>query len=407
MKWFAWVLAVSILLGTPLVLIVAGTPDQLGTDPLQVAAQVAYITIAPIFALTSAIILSQQPKNMVGWTLMGIALGFVISIVADVSASALSPYPADSWYVAMFPDQAHGFLSPDVVDGWLVTRALLASFSWILFVFPLFHLLMTFPTGRLLSPRWRILAGLEGLMMLTMIFLGTFSAQVGVEGSWAVPNPIGFISVNIFDGPFDTVWSFGLLVLTVAGPTAMVLRYRRAGTVERLQIKWLLYAVGLFALVYGGSAVQSGDSGSLFDLMFPISVAVIGIAIAMAVLRYRLYEIDRIISRTVGYVLVIGFLAMVYVTGAVWLPTRLGGDSPLFVAGSTLAVAALFNPVRRRLLHWVDRRFYRTRYNAERVVDGFVDSLRNRTDLDGLAAEWVAAVTETMQPASIGIWVRG
>lgn len=407
MKWFAWVLAVSILLGTPLVLIVAGTPDPLGTDPFQVAAQLAYIAIAPIFALTSAIILSQQPKNMVGWTLMGIALGFVISIVADVSASALSPYPADSWYVAMFPDQAHGFLSPDVVDGWLVTRALLASFSWILFVFPLFHLLMTFPTGRLLSPRWRILAGLEGLMMLTMIFLGTFSAQVGVEGSWAVPNPIGFISVNIFDGPFDTVWSFGLLVLTVAGPTAMVLRYRRAGTVERLQIKWLLYAVGLFALVYGGSAVQSGDSGSLFDLMFPISVAVIGIAIAMAVLRYRLYEIDRIISRTVGYVLVIGFLAMVYVTGAVWLPTRLGGDSPLFVAGSTLAVAALFNPVRRRLLHWVDRRFYRTRYNAERVVDGFVDSLRNRTDLDGLAAEWVAAVTETMQPASIGIWVRG
>ncbi|MGA7228940.1 MAG: hypothetical protein WBZ45_12105 [Acidimicrobiia bacterium] len=407
MKWFAWLLAVSILLGTPLVLIVAGTPDPLGTDPFQVAAQLAYIAIAPIFALTSAIILSQQPKNMVGWTLMGIALGFVISIVADVSASALSPYPADSWYVDMFPDQAHGFLSPDVVDGWLVTRALLASFSWILFVFPLFHLLMTFPTGRLLSPRWRILAGLEGLMMLTMIFLGTFSAQVGAEGSWAVPNPIGFISVNIFDGPFDTVWSFGLLVLTVAGPTAMVLRYRRAGTVERLQIKWLLYAVGLFALVYGGSAVQSGDSGSLFDLMFPISVAVIGIAIAMAVLRYRLYEIDRIISRTVGYVLVIGFLAMVYVTGAVWLPTRLGGDSPLFVAGSTLAVAALFNPVRRRLLHWVDRRFYRTRYNAERVVDGFVDSLRNRTDLDGLAAEWVAAVTETMQPASIGIWVRG
>ncbi len=130
------------------------------------------------------------------------------------------------------------------------------------------------------------------------------------------------------------------------------------------------------------------------------------LAIAVAVFRYRLFEIDRIISRTVGYVLVIGLLVVVYAAGAAWLPTRLGGESPLFVAGSTLAVAALFNPVRRRLLHWVDRKFYRTRYDAERVVDGFVASLKDRTDLNGLADEWVTAVTETMRPASIGIWVR-
>ncbi|MFZ0626942.1 MAG: hypothetical protein WAN34_10650 [Acidimicrobiia bacterium] len=407
MKLLAWGFAVVILIAAPLFLIVAGGQGQLGTDPIQVVAQVSYVAIAPIFALTAAAILSRQPKNMVGWILMAIASGFVIAIIADVSASAPQPYPIDSWYVAMFPDRPHGFLAPGVANGWLLIGVSLASWSWILFVFPLFHLLMTFPTGRLLSRRWIPLAVLEIAMMSTMFLVGTFSTELGVVGSWEVSNPIGFISVNPFSGAFNTVWDIGLLVLTLGGPLAMVLRYRRAGTVERLQIKWLLYAVALFALVYGVTAVQSGNSGSFFDILFPVSVAGIGIAIAMAVLRYRLYEIDRIISRTVGYVLVISSLAMVYVTGAVWLPTRLGGDSPLFVAGSTLAVAALFNPVRRRLLHWVDRRFYRTRYDAERVVEGFVDSLRNRTDLEGLATEWVAAVTETMQPASIGIWVRG
>jgi hypothetical protein len=131
------------------------------------------------------------------------------------------------------------------------------------------------------------------------------------------------------------------------------------------------------------------------------------IAIGIAVFRYRLFEVDRFISRTVSYALVVGFLAAVFVAGVTWIPNALGlGDSPLLVAASTLAVAAIFNPLRRQTQVWVDRRFNRSHYDAERVMESFAGSLQTRVDPDGVMDDLVDVVSEAMQPESVGAWVR-
>jgi hypothetical protein len=200
----------------------------------------------------------------------------------------------------------------------------------------------------------------------------------------------------------------GLLVGAVAAIVSFVVRWHRSTGVERLQLRWLVPAFLVF--VVGTLAEFGGGQDSLFaDVVFPLGLVLVPFAIAVAILRYRLYEIDRIISRTVGYVLVVGVLGAVLVLGTVWLPSLvLAGDEvpSWFVAGSTLAVAALFNPVRRRVLSWVDRRFYRSRYDAERVAEGFAARLRDEVDVHRLTNDWASVVTETMQPASVSVWVR-
>jgi hypothetical protein len=143
--------------------------------------------------------------------------------------------------------------------------------------------------------------------------------------------------------------------------------------------------------------------GSVFNFVFSLLVAG---AVTLAVLRYRLYEIDRLISRTVTYTVLAVVLAIVYGFGAVWLPSRVVGEqTPLFVAGSTLAVAALFNPLRRRVMRWVDRRFNRSSYDAEQIADAFAVRLRDEVDPERLADEWATTVVRALQPSSIGVWL--
>jgi hypothetical protein len=144
----------------------------------------------------------------------------------------------------------------------------------------------------------------------------------------------------------------------------------------------------------------------LVDIWVTVSITAIPIAATLAVLRYRLYDIDRIISRTVTYAIVIVLLALVYALGVTGLTSLLDTDSPLVVAGSTLAVAALFNPLRRRVQRGVDHRFNRTRYDAEQVVARFTGSLRDEVDPDRVTDGWVSVVNDTMHPASAGVWVR-
>jgi hypothetical protein len=157
---------------------------------------------------------------------------------------------------------------------------------------------------------------------------------------------------------------------------------------------------GVLSVVGQGVGVDLGWAWSL-------AVATIPVAVTMAITRHRLYDIDRLFSRTLSYALVVGFLGLVFATGVVWLPSALDiGDTPLVVAGTTLAVAALFNPVRRRVQAGVDRRFNRSRYDAERVVEGFTWSLRDEVDPERVMDGWMSVVGQTMQPAAAGAWVR-
>jgi hypothetical protein len=371
----------------------AASRGEFGSTLTNVLALTSYAVAMVAFVLSGALIVSRQPRNVIGWLLMIPGLSLPISELAT------------QWLIAMDPP-------PQSADLWLWLALWFISWSWVLLIFPLFHLLLTFPNGRFLSTRWRWVGWLEGAMVATMVGLATFgdplTLDVEEETLWTVPNPIGFLTNSQFiESFFGVVWTPLLLLVTVASVAAFVVRFRTGSYEERHQLKWPLGAVALFGVVYGSTALASTfTTGGLGDLVFGLSLAGLPVAVAVAVLRYRLYEIDRIISRTVGYLLVVGLLGALFFGAVTALGSVFSAESPLAVAGSTLAVAALFNPLRRRVQEWVDRRFNRARYDAQRVMERFAGSLQGQLDHDGVVDGWVGVVAETMQPASVAVWVR-
>ena len=255
--------------------------------------------------------MSRQPRNIVGWLLMipGLAL----------PASTL----ATNWLGSMPPPQQV------TAPMWLVIWAL--SWSWILLIFPIFHLLLTFPDGRLLSPRWRWAVALEVAMVAVFVGFTAFTQSLNVLVNdisvWTVPNPIGFLPNNLFDAALGRIWGFGLLAMTIASGAAVVLRFRRGSTMVRQQLKWPVLAVVLFGAVYGGSTVYPGLVGD-GSILFGVSLAGIPISVAIAVLRYRLYAIDHIISRTVSWAVITAVLVAVFVGGVLGLQAALVGGHP-------------------------------------------------------------------------------
>jgi hypothetical protein len=168
--------------------------------------------------------------------------------------------------------------------------------------------------------------------------------------------------------------------------------------------------IAIWALVYAavGLPLRDTAAGQIWSSwMTGILPALLAVSIAVAVTRYGLYEIDRLVNRTIVYTIVVGLLGLVVAAGAVWLPSLLPGDSSgVAVAASTLAVAALFTPLRKRTQRFVDRRFYRSRYDAQRVADQFAAGLRDELDADVVAAKWAEVVRSTLQPSSVSVWVR-
>jgi len=271
--------------------------------------------------------------------------------------------------------------------------------SWVGALFPIgvSLLIFVFPTGRPVG-RWRVLMAVP-----IIAALASFS---GAALLWGLPLTT-LISADLLSqttayGFVDAGFIFGFMS-AIPATLSVIARFRRAGFVERQQIKWLLAATCVFAVAYIVGATSDDEWA-----WWVVSLAMAGIplAILLAVLRYRLYEVDRLISRTVAYVIVIALLGAVYVGGFVAMTAFLPADSPLAVAGSTLAAAAAFNPVRRRVQEWVDRRFNRSRYDAEKVMQGFAGSLQGQVDSEGLVDGWVGVVSATMQPASVAVWVR-
>jgi hypothetical protein len=197
-----------------------------------------------------------------------------------------------------------------------------------------------------------------------------------------------------------------VLLLAVTAIVDFVWRARKAEGLVRLQNRWLALA-GLLTVLGGALSVVGQEIGVDLGWAWSLGVASIPVAVTMAITRHRLYEIDRLVSRTVSYTIVIVVLAVVYALGLAGLTTLLDTDSPLTVAASTLAVAALFNPLRLKVQAMVDRRFNRSRYDAERVMTAFSGSLRDEVDPDRVVKGWVSVVNQTMRPAASGVWVRG
>lgn len=332
------------------------------------AGEVDLVLIGPVTYGVAAFLVLRVPENRISWLLLAVALGFALT----------------SFY-------------------WLPGRLgevpnFLGIFALILPGLAVF-LPLWFPTGRPPTRRWRwveiggyVAVAAFAASVAIGILGGDFDDDV--DGCYSVSSCAEFLSV------------LALLALMLAAVAALVVRWARSTGAERQQLKVMMYAFSVFVIA---AAVQFGGGQGLpvADELLTLGLLLIPMAIALAVARYRLYDIDRIISRTVSYALVAGILALVFAAGVVWIPSALGlGDSQLLVAASTLAVAALFNPIRKRVRSWVDRRFNRSRYDAEQVIDQFAGSLRDRVDPDGVVDGWVGVVSETMQPSSVGVWVK-
>jgi hypothetical protein len=253
-----------------------------------------------------------------------------------------------------------------------------------------------------------------GVLGEVMSLTYVFAEELCIEGAdtcvvWAV-NPIGIPGVpNPEYGSLSAI-TLGLLSsFAVISAVSFVVRFVRSRGVERLQLKWFTFAVVSVVLVVVAEEIV-GDSavlaGVVINFLFGLSLLALPTAVGIAVLRYRLYEIDRIVSRTVSYVLVVGLLAVVYVGGFLLLTEVLPFQGDLGVAASTLAVFVLFNPVRGRIQSGVDHRFNRFRFDAEKVIEGFASSLRDRIDPADVVGEWVGVVSATMHPTMVGVWVR-
>ena len=344
--------------------------------------------------LMAGLIITRQPENPIGWLLLLPSL--VGSIPADLYIQSFSSAPAH----------------PSI---WLILAVWYANWSWLPMIFAIFFIPVLFPTGRPLTPRWRWVIVLGLVMAAFFLFVTTFTTQFTVSDqgvNWTIANPIGFLP-DIFQY-IMVPWILGLLSLTILSLASIFVRYRRAQAVERQQIKWLLYACGLFGAVYLAGFPISDLQGLVNDIWSMFLFAAIlafPLAIGIAILRYRLWDIDLIIRRTLQYSLLTGLLALVYF-GSVVLGQRLAGaltgesDSPLALVVSTLLLAALFNPLRGRVQDFIDRRFYRRKYDALQTLSVFTQTTRDETRLEALVPALLEAVQDSVQPEQAWLWLK-
>ncbi len=345
--------------------------------------------IALVFAGVGAMIATRHPGNAIGWIFVSVAVTAGLAEVAHAYA--------DYWVGGNGGSEALA-----------KTAAWYASLSWIPFILvPATFLLLLFPDGHLLSPRWRPIAWCAALGIAGG-FLTQGLTPGPLEDYPQLINPYGVTS-SVLD-PF-TALAFFLMLVGIGGSAAsLIVRFRRAAGEERLQIRWLALAGAIVAVVFP-IALAGWDLWGEAVSNVAIMLSVIGLPIAagVAILRYRLYDIDVVINRTLVYGALTATLAAAYLASVLVLQLALSGltaGSGLSVAASTLGIAALFRPARSRIQGIVDRRFYRRKYDAARTLEGFSARLRDEVDLSALDAELRGVVVETMQPAHVSLWLR-
>ena len=362
------------------------------------------------FPLVGALIASRHPRNPIGWICLVAGLLWMLILVSQAYS-------------------AYGLTKPGSIPFPVTIHALLYAWLWVPTVGLIgIYLLLLFPDGRLPSRRWRVLAWLAG-------------AVIAVESAAVLLTPGPMQELRGARNPFGLenhpwVEGLGLIVLPllplcmVASAVSLVLRFRRSTGVVREQIKWIAFAASFMGLLYLGimgtaliifliSAPQTPSDlgsqsllGALLENVMVLSFAGVPVAIGFAVLKYRLYEIDIIINRTLVYGSLTLMLALVYFGGVTatqaLFQTFTGQEElpQLVVVASTLLIAALFTPLRRRIQSFIDRRFYRRKYDARKTLEAFSSKLRDETDLDALSEDLTSVVRETMQPAHVSLWLR-
>jgi hypothetical protein len=407
-SWLAWSLA-----GLSVVLFLAAVALQIVTLPVQPPTSWgtgglttplwAILPFLP-FPIVGALIASRRPGNPIGWICLAAGITWMLGMVSGSYAlyglrmanPGSVPYPAAV-------GQLSEFLPPTVI--------LLGTL-----------LMLLFPDGRLLSNRWRPVAWLCGAAIVANIVVGIFVPD-SLSEMRNVRNPFGLEGQRWLADANDAI---GLLfpLCLLASVSSLLLRYIRVGKEMREQIKWLAFAASVVALgvsgaVIHGTLLSSGAAespdpllGNLLEDTITLSFGGVPVAIGFAVLKYRLYDIDIIINRTLVYGSLTVMLAAVYLGGVTatqaLFQTFAGQEElpQLAIVISTLVIAALSNPLRRRIQSFIDRRFYRRKYDARKTLEAFSAKLRDQTDLQALNEDLVGVVRETMQPAHVSLWLR-
>jgi hypothetical protein len=340
------------------------------------------------FAIVGALLVVKRPGNLVGWSLSLAGIGLLVGGVLGAYAE-----------LALLAKPEAG------LPGGGAAGALVGG-SWTPLMAGVFLLLVYFPDGRLPSPRWRTVTLLVLLgFALTWLVISTAPGDLdspleNYENPLAVTQSKAYVLVLV------AVIPACLICLVLAG-ISLVLRFRRSHGLERQQFKWLAASTAFLVLTLPFAAAF--HFSEIAGAVFAVALMALPVSVGIAVLRYRLYDLDLIVRRTLVYGVLtagLGGLYFAIVLGLQELFSSFAGGSDLAIAGSTLIVAALFRPARRRVQALVDRRFYRHKYDAERTLQAFAARLRDEVDLDALRTELTSVVAETMQPAHVSLWLR-
>jgi len=354
---------------------------------------------AAVFAGVGFLLAAKRSGNAIGWIFLVTAVNLALGL-------ALPRY-------ALYAVVTH----PGSKSGGVVVAALSYS-GWVILITSVWLLVLFFPHGRLPSRRWRPVVALGGVGALASWIGATTQPGPMPHPFAAFDNPLGVDALRRVDHVLFAGWTL-MLVVSAAGVISLVLRFRRATGVERQQYKLFTVAAAAFPVASVGTNAfesafntQSGLAHGVDFLLNAVTALValfLPVSVGIAVLRYRLYEIDRLISRTLVYVastVVLGAAYVGLVLGGQAVFSSFAGGSNLAIAASTLVVAALFLPVRARVQRFVDRRFYRRRYDAQRTLEAFGARLREQIDLETLTGDLRGVVDETMQPAHTSLWLR-
>jgi len=339
------------------------------------------LTLVPAlaFATVGGFVAARKPSNPIGWLFSGWGLAMTLATAAD-------------FYID------HGLARGSITSGmrwagWVNATLWHPAFCLLVFI------LLLFPHGKLPSPRWRPFARFTIVVYLALAVSAALAPSAVQLYFPELTSPVPASGGALWDIAFGLLLP-GQLALVAVGVVAQVVKLRRARGRERQQVTWFVYAVVVAVLTFIAGIVIFGAG-----VLFPV-FAVIPIAAGMAILRQRLYDIDRVINRTVVWVALSVLLALAYVVAVVALSQIFGRSSELAVAGSTLVVAAVFGPARRRVQTVVDRRFNRRRYDAAGLVTTFSHRLRDEVDLDTITREMSGVVTAAMEPAGHTVWLR-
>jgi hypothetical protein len=385
----ALAVVVLLLVGLVAAVLLAPYDPNVWRDP---AGALAAICAFAAFGLVGALIIWQRPGNALGWVMAAIGLLAVWGVSADSYAD-------------------YAYAAGQQADLLFLVSLWISFWYW----FPLLGLSLIFtpllfPDGRPPSQRWRPVVWAAGLALGLITFLAAFKERMEFQGI-VMDNPVGIPGIADPEKSQLGAVLFGVFfVLLFAALTSVVVRYLRSGGVQRHQIKWLMFATLLAVLTMVSETFVEILENS--EVLFAVSLILFPAAIAVAIFRYRLYDIDVIINRALVYGALTVSLVLVYLMGVagVQMVFRLltGQDQQpqLAVVASTLIIAALFNPLRRRIQATIDRRFYRRKYDARKTLDDFSIRLRDETDLEQLNFDLLSVVRETMQPAHASLWLR-